>query len=281
MGKTIEETIAYCRDKYNYDLTDLLRLNGIDPDKPEGNSVKIPGKFKECKAIGWYVPEYDRAQISINLTNYKITSMHDVLEETRKLAMERGLVVTGSEIVGMVPFQALMESGKYYLRKQHRSIGIPVDDIIKTAVQSLGLNDVSPFNIQERVLGLPQNKKEDLVEMKINDFINEVSRESPAPGGGSVAALAGALGASLASMVSNLSANNRGTELVDEELNKAAELCQEIKFSLVSAVDDDTNAFNAYMDARRLPSHTNEEKKVREQAMLDGLKEAIMVPLKQ
>ncbi len=279
VGKTIEETVNYCKDKFDFDLVELLRLNGIDPDKPEGQSVKIPGKFKECKAIGWYVPEYDRAQISINLTNYKVTSMHDVLEETRRLAMERGLVVTGSEIVGMVPFQALMESGKYYLKKQHRSLGIPVSDIINTAVQSLGLNDVSPFNIEERVLGLPQNDKDDLVEMKVNDFVDEVSRESPAPGGGSVAALAGALGAALSSMVSNLTANKRGSEAVDKELNEAAEICQEIKFNLVKAVDDDTSAFNTYMDARRLAANTKEEKLIRENTMQEGLKEAVMVPM--
>ena len=224
------------------------------PQKPEGQSVKVPGKFKHCKAIGWMVPNYDRAQISINLTNYKVTSMHHVLEETRRLAMERGLVVTGSEIVGMVPYPALLETGKFYLKKQHRSIGIPIKDILNTAVQSLGLNDVSEFKIEERVLGLPKNIETALVEMKLTDFIDEVSRESPAPGGGSIAALAGALGVSLSSMVSNLTANKRGSEAVDKILNEAAEECQQIKITLVKAIDEDTNAFNAYMNARRLPN---------------------------
>jgi glutamate formiminotransferase/formiminotetrahydrofolate cyclodeaminase len=225
------------------------------------------------------VPEYDRAQISINLTNYKVTSTHHVLDETRRLAAKRGLVVTGSEIVGMIPYPALLETGKYYLRKQGRSTGIPIRDILNTAVQSLGLNDVSEFNIEERVLGLPKNLDDALVEMTVTDFLDEVSRESPAPGGGSIAALAGSLGAALASMVSNLTANKRGSEKVDDMLNEAADKLQELKFKLVKAVDDDTNAFNTYMDARRLPNKTNEEKKLREEAMQAGLKQAVMVPL--
>jgi len=278
-GKTIKELVDHCKTKHNYDLVDILEQHGIDPEKPEGQSVKKPGKFKQCKAIGWMVPKYDRAQISINLTNYNITSMHHVLQETRKLAMERGLVVTGSEIVGMVPYPALLETGKFYLRQQHRSFGVPLKDILNTAVQSLGLNDVSEFKIEERVLGLPKNLDTALVEMKLNDFIDEVSRESPAPGGGSIAALAGALGASLSSMVSNLTANKRGSESVDKILNEAAEECQQIKDALVKAIDDDTNAFNAYMNARRLPNKTAEDKKEREEAMQAGLKQAVMVPL--
>jgi glutamate formiminotransferase/formiminotetrahydrofolate cyclodeaminase len=279
IGSTIKETIDHCKKKHDYDLADILEQHGINPEKPEEQSVKKPGKFKYCKAIGWMVPNYDRAQISINLTNYKVTSMHHVLEETRRLAMERGLVVTGSEIVGMVPYPALLETGKYYLKNQHRSVGVPVKDILNTAVQSLGLNDVSEFKIEERVLGLPKNLENALVELKLNDFVDEVSRESPAPGGGSIAALAGALGASLSSMVSNLTANKRGSEDVDVALNKASEDCQEIKNALVKAIDEDTNAFNAYMNARRLPNKTAEEKKTREEAMQAGLKQAVMVPL--
>jgi glutamate formiminotransferase/formiminotetrahydrofolate cyclodeaminase len=279
VGSTIDETIKHCKEKHNFDLASLLSLNGVNPAKPEGQSVKVPGMFNYCKAIGWMVPEYDRAQISINLTNYKATSTHHVLEATRKLAAERGLVVTGSEIVGMIPFPALLETGKYYLNKQGRSTGIPIRDILNTAVQSLGINDVSEFKIEERVLGLPKNLDDALVEMKVTDFVDEVSRESPAPGGGSIAALSGALGASLSSMVSNITANKRGSEKVDDILNEAAVKCQEIKNALVKAVDDDTNAFNAYMDARRLPNKTNNEKKIRENAMQAGLKQAVMVPL--
>ncbi len=279
VGKTIDETVKHCKDEHGFDIPALLELNGINPQKPERQSVKIPGKFDYCKAIGWMVPEYDRAQISINLTNYKVTSTHHVLEETRKLAAERSLVVTGSEIVGMIPYPALLETGKYYLRKQGRSTGIPIKDILNTAVQSLGLNDVSEFNIEERVLGLPKNIDDALVEMTVTDFVDEVSRESPAPGGGSIAALAGSLGAALASMVSNLTANKRGSNKVDDILNESADRLQEIKFKLVKAVDDDTNAFNAYMDARRLPNKTEEEKKIREKTMQNGLKQAVHVPL--
>jgi len=279
VGSSIGETIKHCKDKHDFDLAALLSLNGINPEKPEGESVKIPGMFNYCKAIGWMVPEYDRAQISINLTNYKETSTHHVLEATRKLAAERGLVVTGSEIVGMIPFPALLETGKYYLKKQGRSAGIPVKDILNTAVQSLGINDVSEFDVNERVLGLPKNSEDALVELKLTDFVDEVSRESPAPGGGSIAAVSGALGAALSSMVSNLSANNRGSEKADNILNEAAEKLQTIKSALVKAVDDDTNAFNAYMEARRLPNKTSDEKKNREEAMQAGLKQAVMVPL--
>ncbi|MEJ2542751.1 MAG: glutamate formimidoyltransferase, partial [Calditrichaceae bacterium] len=226
VGNSVEETIKHCKYEHDYNLEELLTLNGIDPKNPEGQSVKKPGLFDHCKAIGWLVPEYNRAQISINLTNYKITSMHHVLEATRTLASERGIVVTGSEIVGMVPYPALLEAGIFYLKQQGRSAGVPVKDILETAVQSLGLTDVSDFNIEERVLGLPQDLNGPLVRMKVNEFIEEVSRESPAPGGGSVAALAGALGAALSSMVSNLTANTRGSEEVDNILNKAAEEAQ-------------------------------------------------------
>ncbi|MBL1214965.1 MAG: glutamate formimidoyltransferase [Ignavibacteriae bacterium] len=279
VGKTMQETVDHCKEVHGYDLPALLKLNSIDPEKPEGKSVKKPGKFDYCKAIGWMVDEYDRVQISINLTNYKVTSTHHVLEETRKLAAERGLIVTGSEIVGMVPYPALLETGKFYLKKQGRSAGIPIKDILNTAVQSLGLTDVADFNIEERVLGLPKNIDTALVEMKLTDFVDEVSRESPAPGGGSIAALAGALGASLTSMVSNLTANKKGSESIDSLLNETSEKCQEIKFALVKAIDDDTNAFNSYMDARRLPNKTDAEKKAREEAMLAGLKEAVKIPL--
>ncbi len=278
VGSTMQETISHVKEKHNYDLAKLLELNSINPKNPEGKSVKKKGMFTHCKAIGWMVDEYDRAQISINLTNYKITSTHDVLEATRKLAQERGLVVTGSEIVGMVPYPALLETGKYYLKRQKRSTGIPIKDILNTAVQSLGLRDVADFKIEERVLGLPKNTEQALVEMKLTDFIDEVSRESAAPGGGSIAALAGALGASLSSMVSNLTANRRGSEDVDEILNKVADEAQEIKNKLVKAIDDDTNAFNEYMDARRLPNKTEEEKLKRNEAMLQGLKNAVSVP---
>jgi len=278
IANTFSEIEKHCQKEHDYSLTKLLKLNGITPENIIGQSVKKPGIFTHCKAIGWMVPNYDRAQISINLTDYNVTSMHHVLEATRKLATERGLIVTGSEIVGMVPYPALLETGKYYLTKQNRSFGIPIKDILRTAIQSLGLTDVADFNMEERILGLPKNPNDALVKMKLSDFVDEVSRESPAPGGGSIAALAGALGASLSSMVSNLTANKRGTESIDGLLNTAAEKAQKIKNNLIKAIDDDTNAFNAYMEARRMPKKTEKEKSTREKAMQNGLKEAVTVP---
>ncbi len=269
----------HCKREHAYDLSELLELNGIDPDHADGQSVKKPGLFEHSKAIGWMVPEYNRAQISINLTNYKVTPMHAILETTRKLAADRGLIVTGSEVVGMVPYPALLESGRFYLHQQKRSAGIPYRDILEIAVQSLGLNDVAKFNIDERVLGLPNSTDKDLIRLNVNDFIDEVSRESPAPGGGSIAALAGALGAALTSMVANLSIGKRGSEKVEDDLKPVAEKAQEIKDLLVKAIDEDTNAFNAYMDARRLPQKTDKEKRIKNQALQAGLKKAVAVPM--
>ena len=279
VGKTIEETAAYCKEKHGFDLFELLELNGINPQKPEGESVKIPGKFKNCKAIGWMVPEYDRAQISINLTDYKTTPMHLVYEEAKKLAEVRGITVTGSEIVGMVPFRALYESGIFYLNRQERPTGIPVMDVLKTAAQSLGLNDVSPFKIEERVLGLPKVDEKALTSLSVAGFADEVSRESPAPGGGSVAAMAGAIGASLASMVVNLTAYKKGAGEIDKMLDDLSVKAIEIKDKLIKNIDDDSNAFNEYMEAMRLSQNTPEEKNIRFAAMQAGLKKAVQIPL--
>ena len=279
IGNTIQQTIDHCRREHGYNLAELLEAHDINPKSPEGASVKIPGKFKHCKAIGWFVPQYDRAQISINLTDYHVTSMHDVLEETRRLADHRGLVVTGSEIVGMVPYPALLETGKFYLKQQGRSAGVPFRDVLNTAVQSLGLRDVGDFQIENRVLGLPQNPADALGEMKLTDFIDEVSRESPAPGGGSIAALAGALAAALGSMVCNLTANQRGSQSVDKILNDAAEKLQDLKFSLVNSIDQDAQAFKDYLQASQLPRQTEQQNQTRFQALQQGLKTAVNVPL--
>lgn len=280
VGKTLEETARHCREVHHYDLYELLKMHDIDPRNVIGRSVKKPGIFRHCKAIGWYVEEYGRAQISINLTNYKITPPHLVLEKARELAAERGLIVTGSEVVGLVPFQAIYQAGKYYLQKQGRSTGVPVADVVQTAVFSMGLNDVTPFVPEEKILGLPKTDKGHLISLKTSELVHEVSRETPAPGGGSIAALAGALGAALASMVSNLTIGKKGYEEVWEKLNGVAEKAQQIKDELMRAVDEDTNAFNAYMEARRLPQNTPEEKAARRQAIQEGLKQAVRVPLR-
>jgi glutamate formiminotransferase/formiminotetrahydrofolate cyclodeaminase len=279
VGKSIEETGKHCQSEHQYDLFELLKMHDTDTNNVIGRSVKSPGIFKHCKAIGWYVEEFKRAQISINLTDYKVAPPHLILEKARELAAKRGLLVTGSEIVGLIPFQAIRQAGRYYLEKQGRSIGVPVQDIIDMAIYSMGLNDVSPFNPREKILGLPKIDEGKLVSLNTGELIHEVSRDTPAPGGGSIAALAGSLAAALASMVSNLTVGKQGYEEEWNNLIMVADEAQSIMDLLMQAVDEDTNAFNAYMEARRLPENTVEEKKVKAEAIQNGLKEAVMVPL--
>jgi glutamate formiminotransferase/formiminotetrahydrofolate cyclodeaminase len=243
-----------------------------------GQKVYRAGLFSECKAIGWYVDAYKRAQISINLTDYRVTSLVDVLEAARKLAIARGLVVTGSEIVGLVPLQALYQAGQFYLRRQGKSPFVPLADVLENAVFSMGLGDVAPFDIDKKVLGLPKKRARELAALSCADFADEVSRDTPAPGGGSVAALAGALGAALAAMVANLTHGKAEANAAEQALLSAAEKAQRVKDALVLAVDEDTNAFNAYMEARRLPQGTQDERATREAAMQRGLKTAVDVP---
>ncbi len=276
---TFDALEAHCKEVHGYDLRLLLKLNDIDVSRGLiGQKAYKAGLFRECKAIGWYVDTYKRAQLSINLTDYNVTSTVDVLEATRRMAVERGLVVTGSEIVGLVPFKPLFDAGQFYLRQQGKSPFIPVSDVLENAVFSMGLADVSPFEIEKKVLGLPKVHVGGLMAMKCTDFVTEVSRDTPAPGGGSIAALAGSLGAALASMVANLTQGKAKSEEGEKVLLASAELAQRVKDQLVLAVDDDTNAFNAYMDARRLPSGNPAEKAARESAMQEGLKTAVKVP---
>ena len=278
-GGSFEATEAHCREEHAYELRKLLALNDIDADGGVvGKKVHRAGLFRHCKAIGWYVDQYKRAQLSINLTDYKVTSPVDVLEATRRMAAARGLVVTGSEIVGLVPFQALYAAGQHYLRVQGKSPYIPVPDVLENAAFSMGLGDVAPFELDKKVLGLPKSFGNGLMAMRGADFVNEVSRDTPAPGGGSIAALAGALGAALASMVANLT-QGKGGPAAEPHLLAAAAQAQRAKDALVLAVDEDTNAFNAYMEARRMPAGSPGEKAARGQAMQDGLKSAVAVPL--
>ena len=277
-GTSFETTLSHCHEAHGYDLRHLLALNDIDASKGVvGKKVHRAGLFKHCKAIGWYVDGYKRAQLSINLTDYKVTSPVDVLEATRTMAVARGLVVTGSEIVGLVPFQPLYQAGQHYLEVQGKSPFIPVADVLENAVFSMGLADVSPFEIDKKVLGLPKRYAQGLMAMTGTAFVDEVSRDTAAPGGGSIAALAGALGAALASMVANLTQGKAGAA-AEPHLLKAARKAQQAKDALVLAVDEDTNAFNAYMDARRLPNGTPAEKAARLEAMQQGLKIAVDVP---
>jgi len=278
-GRTVAEVISHCRKAHGYNLEDLLRANDVDPAKPlAGQKVYRAGKFTHCKAIGWYVDGYKRAQISINLTNYKATPPHLILEEARRLAALRGLVVTGSEVVGLIPYPALLEAGRYYLKAQGKSPYIPIPDVLQTAVFSMGLSDVQPFDVQRKVIGLPRGFEEGLVTLPVKEFADEVSRDTPAPGGGSVAAVAGALGAALASMVANLWQDKVESREAASALLRAAEIAQQAKDQLILAVDEDTQAFNAYLEARRLPANTHEEKAYREQKMQEGLQAAVRVP---
>ena len=272
-----EVLFSHTEREHGFDYRALARLHDQDPDHLEGQSALKPGKFAHCRAIGWEVPQYDRAQISINLTDWNVTPPHVVLEEARRLAAERGLVVTGSEVVGLIPFGAMRAAGRFYLAQQGRSTGVPAEDLLRTAAQSMGLSDVAPFAIADKVIGLPRPGA--LVSKRTDELVHEVSRDSPAPGGGSVAALAGALGAALATMVANLVIGKPKDAAKEAELRALADEGQRIKDALLVAVDADTDAFSGYMAALRLPKHTPAEQAARKAAMQAGLVEAVRVPL--
>ena len=244
-----------------------------------GNKVKKPGLFKDCKAVGWFIDDFNQAQISINLTNFNITPAHVVLEKVRELALAKGLQVTGSELVGLLPKAAILESGKYYLNLMGESAGIPERMIIETAVQSMGLKDVAEFDIDKKVIEYAISNEDDLVKKTLTDFCDELSTDSPAPGGGSVAALCSAMSGALSAMVSNLTFSKKGYEKVWEEAKKLSEIGQNIKERSLIAIDSDTQAFYDMMDAARLPKKTDEDKKNRNAAIQETTKKAIMVPL--
>lgn len=279
VGKTFAELAQHYQKTHGGDLCARYKSIGLDVDNITGRPVYKDGKFAHVKAVGWVVEAYNRAQISINLTNYKITPLHVVLEEARKLAQERGVVVSGSEIVGVVPYDTMLVSGKYYLKRMKKSTGIPVRDILETAVQSMGLRDVAEFDIDKKVIGVPKQSG-DLVNQKVVDFVDEVSRDTPAPGGGSISALAGALGAALASMVANLSVGKAEFDPQYEGLCELAEQAQHVKDELIYAVDADTEAFNEVLEAMRMPKDTPEQNEARAAALREGYKAAARVPLR-
>ena len=255
-------------------------LDGEIVRHEDGKPVKVPGIFKEIKAIGWYVDSFKRAQISINFNNYKISTIHNVFDEACRLASERGIRVTGSELVGLIPLEAVLMAGTYYLKKQNRSIGVPVNDIIECAIQSLGLNDVAPFIINEKIIDYAvdngDQKEQTLIDTK---FLNELSTNSPAPGGGSVAALAGSLGAALSSMVAALTHEKK--EMLDSKplMDKIGVEAQQLKDRLAVLVEEDTQAFNKVMEANRLPATTDEEKDIKKENLDNANKYAIQIPL--
>ncbi len=248
-----------------------------------GNPDTIPGSLKHVKAIGWYIEEFGIAQISMNLTNITETPIHTVFEEVVKKANARGASVTGSELVGLIPLKSMIDAGKYFLKKQNRSIGIPEEDIIKIAIESLGLNQVKTFdpnkNIIEYYLDKITNKNGKLIDLSSRSFSDEVSRETPAPGGGSVSSYVGVLGTSLGGMVANLSCNTRGWEnKVDIFSEKAYEINQ-LREKLLSLVDEDANSFNSIMEAYKLPKDSEENKQIRSKAIKDATLYAAQIPL--
>ena len=245
-----------------------------------GDALRVPGKLKSVKAIGWYIEEYGIAQISMNLTDIKVTQLHTAFEAVRESADKRGMRVTGSELVGLVPKKVLIDAGKHFLQKQERSLGIDDMEIMKIAVKSLGLDELGDFDPKKKVIEylLEEDDIRPLVNKNLTEFANETASESPAPGGGSIAAYVGALGISLGTMVANLSAHKRGWDDKWEYFSKQAEAGQKIKDKLLFLVDEDTNAFNKIIDAIRLPKATDEEKQARKTAINAATKYAIEIP---
>lgn len=246
-----------------------------------GEPVRIPGQLKAVKGIGWYIEEYGIAQISYNLTNISITSMHEAFDATCNSASRRGLRVTGSELIGLIPLQAMLDAADYYLIKQERSLGISEHEKIKIAVKSLGLDDLKPFNPQEKIIEYQLSKDQSprLIDLSAKDLADETASESMAPGGGSISAYVGALGVSLGTMVANLSAHKAGWDEKWETFSNWAQKGQEYKDKLLYLVDEDTNSFNQIINAFRLPKGTQEEKKIRQQAVEDATKYATEIPL--
>jgi glutamate formiminotransferase / formiminotetrahydrofolate cyclodeaminase len=249
----------------------------------KGNQVWIPGTLKAVKGIGWFIEEYGIAQISMNLTNIKITSVHEAFDEVCEKARARGIRVTGSELVGLVPLEAMLDAGRYFLRKQERSLGVSDKELIKIAVKSMGLDDLYEFKPDDKIIEYAMQKGDDtkkLVDMNLSDFMWETASESPAPGGGSISAYMGSLGAALGTMVANLSSHKRGWDERWEEFSKWAEKGKHYHDELLHLVDEDTNAFNKIMDAFGMPKKTEEDKATRKEAIAEATRYAIEVPLK-
>jgi len=258
------------------------KLNGKVLKDENGDPLREAGACKSVKGIGWFIEEYGVAQISMNLTNINITPMHIAFEEARKSATRRGMRVTGSELVGMVPLKVMLDAGRYFLTLQERSTGVAESELIRIAIKSLGLEELTPFYPRQKIIEyrLEDLNATPLLKMNLRNFADETASESPAPGGGSIAAYVGALGVSLATMVANLSAHKRGWDARWEEFSDWAETGQDLKDQLLALVDEDTNAFNAIMTAFRLPKSTNAEKTARDAAIQAATQHAIEVPLK-
>ena len=259
-----------------------VRESGRKIQNEKGEEIVQPGTLKSVKAIGWFIEEYGVAQISMNLTNVNITPIHIAFDEVCKKANERGVRVTGSELVGLIPLKSLLDAGRHFLEKQQRSVGVSEKELIHIAVKSLGLDELSEFIPEKKIIEylLNEEKQDKLVNLSLQEFANETASESPAPGGGSIAAYMGSLGISLATMVANLSSHKKGWDQRWKEFSAWAEKGQKIKDELLYLVDEDTNAFNKIMEAFSLPKSSEQEVKFRSEAIQNATKYATEVPLK-
>ncbi|MCX6330637.1 MAG: glutamate formimidoyltransferase [Bacteroidia bacterium] len=275
----------------NLNTTSTRRANAIAFDVREkgrsfknnkGEQISVPGTLKSVKAIGWYIEEYGIAQISMNLTNISVTPVHIAFDEVCRKADAHGVRVTGSELVGLVPLKSILDAGKYFLEKQQRSAGVSDSELIKIAIKSMGLNDIHPFNPDEKIIEFVMAEKEQrkLIDLNLKSFMEETASESPAPGGGSISSYMGALGVALGTMVANLSSHKKGWDDRWKEFSDWAVKGKEIQNKLLNLVDEDTEAFNKIIAAYGLPKKTDEEKKARNNAVQAATKEAIMVPFK-
>jgi glutamate formiminotransferase/formiminotetrahydrofolate cyclodeaminase len=254
--------------------------NGKIVKDANGETIYIPGVFKSVKAVGWYLEQYRLAQVSINLTNYAIAPPHEVFDEICRLAAEKGLRVTGSELVGLIPKEAMLIAGRHYLRLQGKSEGVPTAELIRVAVQSMGMNEITPFDPQKKIIEFQVREFEKaLVDLSVRDFIDELSMDSPAPGGGSVSALCGALASGLISMVANLTYGKKGYERFNHRMNEIAGQAQELKDELLRLIDLDTTAFNRVMACYRMTKKSDDEKYARSIAIEEAMKQATLVPL--
>ncbi len=261
------------------EIANRMREKGRVVKNPAtGAKETIPGSLKAVRAVGWYIDEYQMAQISVNLLNYNTTPLHRVFEEAERLAVEFGVRVTGSELVGLIPLEAVLQVGRHYLRKQGGCLGVDEKELVRTAVQSLGLAEISPFKPEHKIIEYRFRKTGPLAAMSLVDFCAELASDSPAPGGGSIAALNGALSAGLSAMVGNLTHGKKGYEAVRDEMEIVAEKAQPLKDFFIEAIDKDTEAFNGLMAAFALPKKSDEEKRLRQEAIDEATKDATLIP---
>jgi glutamate formiminotransferase/formiminotetrahydrofolate cyclodeaminase len=278
---TLDKRLA---NRVAFDIRERGRMRRDDDGNPilddKGEPMWDPGLLKSVKAVGWVIPEFDRAQVSINLTDLDITPLHVVFDTCEERARERGLRVTGSEIVGLVPLSVLLDAGRHYLAKMGRPTGVPEAVLVRTAIRTLGLSEVKEFDPKERVIEYRLvTAPPRLAAMSLRDFLDELSSESPAPGGGSVSALAASAAAGLAAMVAVLSHTKKGFESKHAELDRIAVRGQQLKDAMLAAVDADTAAFDALLDAMRMPKETSEDQKARDAALADATVGAAEIPL--